>query len=147
MEPDNEIVTEGERTGAVRQDRLWFLESMDQISRAIQGTEGLGQLSHVLEAVLPIFGCDRVWLAYPCDTESRTWRMVAQHARPEFADCTSLNLDVSMDAEVAEAIRLVTVSEVAVRFGAAASGRRYTRSLDNHHAPVETGSIPVSATI
>jgi hypothetical protein len=43
----------------------------------MQGTEGLGQLSHVLEPVLPIFGCDRVWLAYPCDTESRTWRMVA----------------------------------------------------------------------
>ncbi|HET9379156.1 MAG TPA: PAS domain-containing protein [Chthoniobacterales bacterium] len=121
MEPDNEIVTEGERTDAVRQDRLWFLESMDQISRAIQGTEGLGQLSHVLETVLPIFGCDRVWLAYPCDTESRTWRMVAQHARPEFADCASLDLDLSMDAETAEAIRLVAASEAAVRFGAAAS--------------------------
>ena len=33
MEPDNKIVTAGERTDAVRQDRLWFLESMDQISR------------------------------------------------------------------------------------------------------------------
>jgi len=121
MEPDNEIVTKGERTDAVRQDRLWFLESMDQISRAMQGTEGLGQLSHVLETVLPIFGCDRVWLAYPCDTESRTWRMVAQHACPEFADCTSPDLDPSMGAEIAEAIRLVSVSEVAVRFGAAAS--------------------------
>src|SRR5260370_39547047 len=47
--------------------------------------------------------------------------MVAQHACPEFAECTSLDLDLSMDAEIAEAIRLVTVSEVAVRFGAAAS--------------------------
>jgi len=121
MEPDNEIVTEGEATDAVRQDRLWFLESMDQISRAMQGTEGLEQLSHVLETVLPIFGCDRVWLAYPCDTESRTRRMVAPHGCPEFADCTSLDLDLPMDAEIAEAIRLVTVSEVAVRFGAAAS--------------------------
>src|ERR1700719_1797977 len=121
MESDNELVTEGERTDAVRQDRLWFLESRDQISRAMQGTEGLGQLSHVLETVLPIFGCDRVWLAYPCDTESRTWRMAAQHACPEFAECTSLDLDLSMDAEIAEAIRLVTVSEDAVRFGAAAS--------------------------
>ena len=121
MEPDNEIVTESERTDAVRQDRLWFLESMDQISRAIQGTEGLGQLSHVLEAVLPVFGCDRIWLAYPCDAESRTWRIVAQHACPEFADSTSPDLDLSMDAEIAEAIRLVAVSEVAVRFGAAAS--------------------------
>ena len=121
MEPDNEIVIEGDRTDAVRQDRLWFLESMDQISRAMQDTEGLGQLSHVLETVLPIFGCDRVWLAHPCDTESRTWRMVAQHACPEFADCTLPDLDLPMDAEIAEAIRLVTVSEVAVRFGAADS--------------------------
>ena len=87
----------------------------------MQGTEGLGQLSHVLETVLPIFGCDRVWLAHPCDTESRTWRMVAQHACPEFAGSTSPDLDLSMDAEIAEAIRLVAVSEVAVRFGAAAS--------------------------
>jgi PAS domain S-box-containing protein len=121
MPPDNKIVTKGERTETVRQDRLWFLESMDQISRAMQGTEGLGQLSHVLETVLPIFGCDRVWLAYPCDTESRTLRMAAQHACPEFAECTSLDLDLPMDAEIAQAIRLVTVSEVAVRFGAAAS--------------------------
>jgi len=121
MEPESEPVTEGDPVDEVRQDRLWFLESMDQISRAMQGTEGLGQLSRVLESVLPIFGCDRVWLAYPCDTESRTWRMVAQHARPEFADCTSLDLDQSMDAEIAEAIRLVAVSEVAVRFGAGPS--------------------------
>src|ERR1700726_4713458 len=87
MEPDNEIVTEGESTAAVRQDRLWFLESMDQISRAMHGTEGLGQLSHVLETVLPIFGCDRVWLAYPCDTESRTWRMVAQQCLSAIFGC------------------------------------------------------------
>src|SRR5579864_7922627 len=118
MEPDNEIVTQNERADAVRQDRLWFLESMDQISRAMQGTEGLGQLSRVLETVLPIFGCDRIWLACPCDAESRTLRMAAQHACPEFAD--SLDVDLSMDAETAEAIRLVTVLEVAVRFGAAA---------------------------
>jgi hypothetical protein len=78
-EPEDETVTEGNRAGELHQDRLWFLESMDRISRAMQGTEGLEQVGHVLETVLPIFGCDRVWLAYPCDTESRTWRMVAQH--------------------------------------------------------------------
>jgi hypothetical protein len=48
MEPGNEIVIEGDRTDAVRQDRLWFLESIDLINRAMQGTEGLGQLSHDL---------------------------------------------------------------------------------------------------
>src|SRR5580693_4017126 len=106
MEPDNEIVTEGEATDAVRQDRLWFLESMDQISRAMQGTESLEQLSEVLEAVLPIFECDRVWLGHPCDTESRTWRMVAHHACPDFGDSASRDLDLPMDAEITEALRL-----------------------------------------
>jgi hypothetical protein len=42
MEPDNEIVIEADRTDAVQQDRLWFLESVDQISRAMQGTGGSG---------------------------------------------------------------------------------------------------------
>jgi PAS domain S-box-containing protein len=121
MEPDNEIVMEGDRTDAARQDRLWFLESMDQISRTMQGTEGMGQLSHVLETVLPIFGCDRVWLAYPRDAESRRWRTVAQRAGSDFADSESLDLDLPMDAEIAEVLRLVKASEVAVRFGAGAS--------------------------
>ncbi len=34
MEPESETVTEGDPADEVRQDRLWFLESMDQISRA-----------------------------------------------------------------------------------------------------------------
>src|SRR5579862_8615290 len=118
MEPDNELVTEGERPDAVRQDRLWFLESMDQLSRAMQDTEDLEQLSHVLDAVLSIFGCDRAWLAYPFDADSRRWRTVAQRACPEFADTPSLDLNLPMDPEIAEVFRLVEASEVAVRFGA-----------------------------
>jgi len=121
MASEDKTVNVANRVNEMCQDRLWFLESMDQISRAMQSTDGLEQLSLVLETVLSIFGCDRVWLAYPCDTENRTWRMVAQHACPEVAGCTSLDLDLSIDAEIAEALRLVMVSEVAVRFGAAAS--------------------------
>jgi PAS domain S-box-containing protein len=118
MEPENEIVIEGDRTDAVRQDRLWFLESMDQLSRAMQDTEDLEQLSHVLDAVLSIFACDRAWLAYPSDADSRRWRTVAQRACPEFADTPSLDLNLPMDPEIAEVFRLVEASEVAVRFGA-----------------------------
>src|SRR5579862_2241984 len=118
MEPDNELVTEGERPDAVRQDRLWFLESMDQLSRAMQDTEDLEQLSHVLQAVLSIFGCDRAWLAYPSDADSRRWRTVAQRTCPEFADIPSLDLDLPTDPELAEVFRLVEASDVAVRFGA-----------------------------
>ena len=54
-----------------RQAHLWFLESMDQVNRAIQGTNDLEQMmSDVLDAVLSIFNCDRAWLVYPCDPEA-----------------------------------------------------------------------------
>src|SRR6478672_10476394 len=102
MASEDKTINVANRANEVCQDRLWFLESMDQISRAMQDTEGLEQLSHVLETVLSIFECDRVWLAYPCDTESRRWRTVAQRACPNFADSASLDHDLPMDAEIAE---------------------------------------------
>jgi PAS domain S-box-containing protein len=118
MASEEKIVNEVNRANEVAQDRLWFLESMDQISRAMQSAESLEQLSQVLETVLPIFRCDRVWLACPSDTHSGTWRTVAQHACPEFVDSASRNLDLPMDAELTEALRLVEASEGAVRWGA-----------------------------
>src|SRR5260370_38343722 len=100
MESENEIITEGNRAGEVHQDRLWFLESLDRINRTIQGTDDFEQMSHVLDAVLSIFGCDRAWIVYPCDPESRTWRTVAQRARPEFADCVFPGLNLPMDPQL-----------------------------------------------
>src|SRR6266853_825629 len=125
MPSEDKTINVANRASEVAQDRFWFLESMDQLSRAMQDTEDLEQLSHVLEAVLSIFGCDRAWLAYPSDADSRRWRTVAQRASPEVADTPSLDaetpsldLDLPMDPELAEVFRLVEASEVAVRFGA-----------------------------
>ena len=118
MASPDEPVNVANRANEVAQDRLWFLESMDQLSRAMQDTEDLEQLSHVLETVLSIFGCDRAWLAYPSDADSRRWRTVAQRVCPEIADTTALDLDLPMGLELAEVFRLVEASEVAVRFGA-----------------------------
>src|SRR5580658_7898234 len=115
------------RDSQVAQDRFWFLESMDRLSRAMQDTEDLEQLSHVLEAVLSIFACDRAWLAYPSDADNRRWRTVAQRACPEVADTPSLDLDLPMEPEIAEVFRLVEASEVAVRFGA--GGNRLSKVL------------------
>src|SRR5580698_8521511 len=105
MATEDKTTNVATRANAVAQDRLWFLE-------------GLEQLSHVLQAVLSIFGCDRAWLAYPSDADSRRWRTVAQRTCPEFADIPSLDLDLPTDRELAEVFRLVEASEVAVRFGA-----------------------------
>jgi hypothetical protein len=117
MASEDKTTNVATRVGEGAQDRFWFLESMDQLSRAMQDTEDLEQLSHVLEAVLSIFGCDRAWLAYPSDADSRRWRTVAQRSCPEFVDTPSLDLDLPLDPEITEVFRLVEASEVAVRFG------------------------------
>ena len=117
MEPKNDTVWEGNHADKVRQDRLWFLESMDQINRTIQNTEDFEQMSHVLDVVLSVFGCDRAWILYPCGPENRTCRTVAQVARPEFSDSVFLERDVPMDAELAHVHRVIRASEGAVRFG------------------------------
>ena len=65
------IAIERKRAEEERQAHLWFLESMDQVNRAIQGTNDLEQMmSDVLDAMLAIFNCDRAWLVYPCDPEA-----------------------------------------------------------------------------
>ena len=64
-------VTERRRAKEEHQAQLWFLESMDAIDRAIQGTSDLEQMmGDVLDVVLMIFRCDRAWLLYPCDPDA-----------------------------------------------------------------------------
>ena len=117
MERKNEIVAEGKDAEGERQTRLWFLESMDQINRAFESTEHPEQLSHAFDAVLSVFGCDRAWMAHPCDAESPKWRTVIERASAEFSDCSHLGLELPVDPEVAQMHRLVRASESAVRFG------------------------------
>src|SRR5580700_7619980 len=102
MASEDKTINVENRATEVAQDRSWFLESMDQLSRAMQNTEDLEQLSHVLEAALSVFGCDRAWLAYPSDADSRRWRTVAQRACSDVADAPSSDLDLPMDPEIAE---------------------------------------------
>src|SRR5262245_40069706 len=66
------IAIERQRAEEERQAHLGFLEAMDQVNRAIQGTNDLEQMmSDVLDAVLTVFQGDRAWLVYPCDPEAR----------------------------------------------------------------------------
>src|SRR5580658_3117559 len=116
MEPTNGSVAEDGQTEELQQDRLWFLEGMDRVNRAIQDTNDLQQATRVLDAVSSIFGCDRAWLVYPCDPDSKTLRTVADWARPAFAHSALVGVDVPMDATVASVHRLVGSSQGAVCF-------------------------------
>src|SRR4029453_1623373 len=101
-----------------RQAHLWFLESMDQVNRAIQATNDLEQMmSDVLDAVIAIFNCDRAWLVYPCDPEATSWKVPMEHARPEFPGLFVLGLDLPVDPEIAQVFQSVRASSGPVRFG------------------------------
>ena len=101
-----------------RQAHLWFLESMDQVNRAIQATNDLEQMmSDVLDAVISIFNCDRAWLVYPCDPEATSWKVAMEHARPEFPGLFVLGLDLPVDPEIAKVFQAVRASSGPVRFG------------------------------
>lgn len=75
-------ITERKKVEQEHLAHLWFFANMDQVNRALQGTNDLEQMmSEVLGAVLFIFECDRAWLLYPCDPEAPAWR-VAHGAYP-----------------------------------------------------------------
>jgi PAS domain S-box-containing protein len=112
-------ITQRKRAEEERQAHLWFLESMDQINRAIQGTNDLEQMmSDVLDAVLAIFNCDRAWLVYPCDPEAASWKVLMEHARPEFPGAFTLGVDFPVNPDIAKVLRTVRASGSPVRFDA-----------------------------
>jgi PAS domain S-box-containing protein len=111
-------VTERKLAEEERQAHVWFLESMDKVNRAFQGTNDLEQMtSDVLGAVLSIFACDRAWLVYPCDPEAPSWRAAMEHTRPGYPGAFALGIDLPMDAEVANVFQTARASSGAVQFG------------------------------
>jgi PAS domain S-box-containing protein len=124
-------VTERRRAEEERQAHLWFLESMDRVNRAIQGTHDLRQMmSAVLSAVLAIFNCDRSWLVTPCDPEAPSWRVAMEQTRAEFPGAFALGRDLPVEPEIAEAFRTVRAAAGPARFGSGSA----------HPLPGESGT-------
>ena len=91
-----------------RRTHLWFLESMDRVNRAIQGTNDLEQMmGDVLDAVLDIFDCDRAVLAYPCDPETTWFRLPMRRGRPVFPSAFIVGAEYPADDEVRAVFRSV----------------------------------------
>jgi PAS domain S-box-containing protein len=111
-------IEDRKRAEEERRAHMWFLESMNRVNRAMQGTNDLEKMmSDVLEAVLEIFACDRAWLTYPCDPEAARWRAVMEQARPEFPGAFSLGADLPLDTDVATVFRTARAASGAVSFG------------------------------
>jgi PAS domain S-box-containing protein len=111
-------ITERKRAEEARLAHLRFLENMDQVNQVVQGTYDLEQMmKDVLDVVLSVFNCDRVWLFYPCDPETLTWRVPMERTRPEYPGAFALGLEIPIDAEVAKVFRTMLAASGPVKFG------------------------------
>lgn len=111
-------ITERKRAEEERREHLWLLESMDQINKAIQGTNDLEQmLSDVLDVALNIFDCDRAWLVNPCDPDSPTWQVPMERTRSEYPSVLPIGVELPLDPSGAAVYRILQDSPTPVQFG------------------------------
>lgn len=100
------------RTESERLSHLPLPEIMDKIDQVIRGSDDIGKIMRdVLETVLTIFQCDRVWLMYPCDPEADFWRVPMEFTRPEYPGVFALNQDIPMTSEMIESFKAVLKSK------------------------------------
>jgi signal transduction histidine kinase len=105
--------------------QMWFLENLDRIDRAIQGTSDLdGMTGGVLDVALATFGCDRTWLVYPCDPDAfrpgapGIHHLVrAERIRPESSGACGAAAEIPDIPEVANISRIALAADGPVRFG------------------------------
>ena len=111
-------ITDRKRAEEEHRAHVWFLESMDRVNRAMQGTNDVEQMmGDVLEAVLEIFASDRAWLLYPCDPDAPSWRPIMERTRPEFPGAAARGRDLPMTPESAEVARVALASSGALLRG------------------------------
>ncbi len=111
-------ITERKLAEQERSVHIGFIESLDRIDRAIQGTNDLERMmSDALGAVLSIFECDRAFLLYPCDPFASGWQVPMERNKPEYPGVLALKLEMTMTPEVAETLRILLASEGPVKFG------------------------------
>jgi len=113
-----EHATERKRIEKERLANLRFLESIDRVNRAVQGTDNPEKImSDVLETMLSIFGSDRAWLLYPCDPGAPSWRVPMERTRPEYPGAQKTGIEVPLDPDIADIFRTMLAADGPVTFG------------------------------
>ncbi len=96
---------------------LHFLEGLDRINRAMQGTNDLEEMmGKVLDEVMGIFHCDRTFLLYPCDPESGSWNIPIERNKPEYPGAGSRATEIPMDSTMSEKMRMLLESDIPIKF-------------------------------
>lgn len=102
---------EGAQAKGERLSHLRFVECLDQINRAIQGSNDLEQMMRdVLHTMLSIFDCDRAWLFYPCDPDSQSFQVPMEVSRPGYPGAGTSNEDTPMTLEMVGDLRQLIAS-------------------------------------
>ncbi|HRQ41526.1 MAG TPA: PAS domain S-box protein [Chloroflexota bacterium] len=111
-------ITERKQAEAERQSHLWFLESMDRINQAMQGTNDIEQMMiNVLDTMLSILECDRAWLVYPCDPEAATWQVAMERTRPEYPGVIPVGIELPLEPVEATVFQILRATNGPVKFG------------------------------
>ena len=104
-----------------RLSHLWFLESLDRISRVLQRTNDLDRaMGDVLEEMLAVFGCDRAWLVFPCDPETASYRVPFEKTVPDYPGAHARDLDIPLDSGTAAFWRTLDDAGTPIQLGGSA---------------------------
>jgi PAS domain S-box-containing protein len=107
-------ITDVKRAENELRGHLHFLQNMDRINQAMQGTNDLEQMTgDVLDVMLSIFESDRAFLVYPCDPDAPSFEAVVERTRPEYQ---TLGV-VPMNPDTARCFQAIGASSRAVTFG------------------------------
>ena len=116
--PEGRDITERRQVEEERKLHADFLNNMDRINRAIQGTEDLEtMMRNVLDAVLDIFGCDRVYLLYPCDPTASSFSVPMERTRPEFPDASVMGNNIPMESTISDTMATLLKTPGTLKFG------------------------------
>ena len=111
-------ITDRKQAEREHEANLKFFESMDKVNRAIQGVDDLEEVLKVsLDVVISIFDCDRAFLLYPCDPDSPTWIAPMERTKPDYPGALDLKMEMPMDPQVAETLRIMLAADGPVAFG------------------------------
>ena len=87
---------------------MHFLKRWMRIESAFQQETDIEQIIlGVLQTMIEVFKCDRVWLLYPCDPEAKSWYVPIECARPEYPSAFTFGEKIPMTPDIANVIHKV----------------------------------------
>lgn len=113
-----ERLSEVEAREARSASTLRFLDAMDRVNGVMRKATDLKQmLMGVLDEMLAIFECDRVWLLYPCDPDAPSWRVPMERTRAEWPGALTLDMEIPMDPGAAEVFAEALTTDAPLAYG------------------------------